>query len=577
MYQQSDTSSPVEAPVRLQLGDALIAKGLLTESQLKQALEYQAARGHKKLLGEVLIELKFVTDQQVMQVLAEGYGIPFVTGVTRLADPKVVELLARDFLEEHKLLPLFLVRGVLTIAISEPANLFLFEEVQRITGYEVQTVAATATELDAALRAYLPAANVFVIDDIYEDIDDADFSVIEKKVTELEDLEEIAGQSPVVKLVNFLIYSAVHEGASDIHIEPDDHRLRVRYRIDGKLYERLRPPHKMHAALTSRIKIMSNLDISERRQPQDGDIHVMMEGRPIDLRVSTMPGKFGETVVIRIIDTRTTFVGMDKLGFSSVMLEAWRQIVGLPNGVVLVTGPTGSGKSTTLYAVLNQLNSEELNLSTVEDPIEANIPGINQFQVNEKAGFNFSNALRSLLRQDPDILMVGEIRDDETAQIVIQAALTGHLVLSSLHTNDAPSAITRLVNIGIEPYLVAATLRGVLAQRLVRKICPHCKESYEPDPMTHGAVEAFAGSVDVLYRGQGCSRCRGTGFAGRIGVFELLVPDEHLLACVAAGASLQDIREYLSKSGFQTLRADGMEKVKGGLTTAEEVFYVTSL
>ncbi len=577
MYQSYDISSGLEAPVRMQIGDALIAKGLITDAQLKQALEYQSTRGHKKLLGEVLIELNFVTDQQVMAVLAEGYGIPFVTGVTKLADPKVVELIARDFLEEHKLLPLFLVRGVLTIAISEPANLFLFEEVQRITGYEVQTVAATAAEIEAALRAYLPAANVFVIDDIYEDIDDADFSVIEKKVTELEDLEEIAGQSPVVKLVNFLIYSAVHEGASDIHIEPDDHRLRVRYRIDGKLYQRLSPPYKMHAALTSRIKIMSNLDISERRQPQDGDIHVMMEGRPIDLRVSTMPGKFGETVVIRIIDTRTSFVGMDKLGFSPVMLEAWRQVVEQPNGVVLVTGPTGSGKSTTLYAVLNMLNSDELNLSTVEDPIEANIPGINQFQVNEKAGFDFSNALRSLLRQDPDILMVGEVRDEETAQIVIQAALTGHLVLSTLHTNDAPSAITRLVNIGIEPYLVAATMRGVLAQRLVRKICPHCKEAYEPDPMTRGAVEAYAGAVDVLYRGQGCSRCRGTGFAGRIGVFELLVPDEHLLATVAAGASLQEIREYLSKSGFQTLRADGMEKVKNGLTTAEEVFYVTSL
>jgi len=577
VYQHFETSSAIEAPARLQLGEMLISNGLITEAQLQQALEYQKTRGHKKLLGEVLIELKFVTEAQVMAVLAEGYGIPFVTGVTKLADPKVVELIARDFLEEHKLLPLFLVRGVLTIAISEPANLFLFEEVQRITGYEIQIVAATGPEIDAALRAYLPAANVFVIDDIYEDIDDADFSVIEKNVTELEDLEEIAGQSPVVKLVNYLIYSAVHEGASDIHIEPDDHRLRVRYRIDGKLYERLCPPHKMHAALTSRIKIMSNLDISERRLPQDGDIHVMMEGRPIDLRVSTMPGKFGETVVIRIIDTRTSFVGMDKLGFAPGMLEAWRNVITQPNGVVLVTGPTGSGKSTTLYAVLNMLNSDELNLSTVEDPIEANIPGINQFQVNERAGFDFTSALRSLLRQDPDILMVGEVRDEETAQIVIQSALTGHLVLSTLHTNDAPSAITRLVNIGIEPYLVAATLRGVLAQRLVRKICPHCKESYVPDELTSAAVEVYAGPVEMLYRGQGCSRCRSTGFAGRIGVFELLVPDEQILSTIAGGASLQVVREHLAKSGFQVLRADGMCKVKGGLTTAEEVFYVTSL
>jgi type IV pilus assembly protein PilB len=311
--------------------------------------------------------------------------------------------------------------------------------------------------------------------------------------------------------------------------------------------------------------------------PQDGDIHVRMEGRPIDLRVSTMPGKFGEKVAIRIIDNRISGVSLDKLGFSPGMLEAWKQIIAQANGVVLVTGPTGSGKSTTLYSVLNMINTEDLNISTVEDPIEANIPGVNQFQVNEKAGFTFAGALRSLLRQDPDILMVGEVRDAETASIVTQAALTGHLVFSTLHTNDAPSAVTRLVNIGIEPYLVAATLRGVLAQRLVRKICPHCKEAYEPDPVIRSAVELAGGPVEALYRGQGCSRCRGTGFAGRIGVFELLLPDEELLTAIAAGANLQELREVMTKSGFASLRTDGMQKVRGGLTTAEEVFYVTSL
>ena len=562
---------------RVPVGEALVSKGLITNKQLDEALEHQASRGHKKLLGEVLVELSFLTEEQVMEALAEGFGVPFVTQTAKIADPKIVELLPREFLEGHKVLPLFRVRGVLTVAVAEPANLFLVEEIERMTGDKVQIVAATSAEIVSSLHAYLPAANVFVVDDIYEDIDDADFSVIEKQVADLADLEEVAGRSPVIKLVNYLIYSAVQEGASDIHIEPGNHRLRVRYRVDGRLFEKLSPPYQMHAAITSRIKIMSNLDISERRLPQDGDIHAMMEGRPVDLRVSTIPGKFGEKVVIRIIDHRSSIVSLDKLGFSPVMLEGWKQVIQQPNGVVLVTGPTGSGKSTTLYSALSLLNSDELNISTVEDPIEATLSCINQTQLNEKAGFTFPLALRSLLRQDPDILMIGEIRDADTASIVIQSALTGHLALSTLHTIDAPSAVTRLVNIGIEPYLVAATLRGVLGQRLVRKICPHCKTSYEPDPAIREAVELYCGPVECLYRGEGCSRCRGTGFAGRIGIFELMIPDEGLLAAIARGATLQDIRAILAKNGFVTLRTDGMEKVGGGLTTAGEVFYVTTL
>ena len=573
----SSAAAAIEAAPRLPLGEMLVGRGLLTRDQLKQALEHQAQKGHKKLLGEVLVELNFLTEQQVLEVLAESYGIPFAVQTARIADPKIVELLPRDFLQDHKVLPLFLVRGELTVAVSEPTNLFLIEEIQRLTGYDVQIVAATASEIEASLRSYLPAANVFVIDDIYEDIDDADFSVIERQVTELADLEEVAGHSPVVKLVNYIIYSAVHDGASDIHIEPDDRHLRVRYRIDGRLFTKLSPPHQMHPAIVSRIKIMSNLDISERRIPQDGDVHVRMEGRPVDLRVSTMPGRYGEKVVIRIIDNRTSNVSLDKLGFSKEMLELWKQVISQSNGVVLVTGPTGSGKSTTLYSVLNLINSEDRNICTVEDPIESSVPGINQFQVNEKAGFTFSNALRALLRQDPDIMMVGEIRDAETAQIVTQAALTGHLVFSTLHTNDAISAVTRLVNIGIESYLVAATVRGVLAQRLVRKICPHCKEAYEPDPIIRQAVEAVSGPVDQLYRGPGCSRCRGTGFAGRLGIFELFVPDEELLTAIARGASLQELRQALNNKEFISLRADGMQKVRGGLTTPEEVIYVTSM
>ncbi|MCA9296310.1 MAG: Flp pilus assembly complex ATPase component TadA [Phycisphaerales bacterium] len=578
MYNSSfDPVCATDTMQRLQIGEMLIQKGYLTQNQLDQALEYQQQGGRKRLLGEILVDLKFVNEQQVLEILAGGYGIPYLTQTARIADPKVAEILPREFLEEHRVLPMFLVRDMLTVAVSEPANLYLIEEIRRLTNYDVQIVASTANEISAAIHAYLPAANVFVIDDIYEDIDDADFSVIEKTVTELSDLEEVAGHSPVVKLVNYIIYNAVQQGASDIHIEPDDHRLRVRYRVDGKLFESLSPPYQMHAALSSRIKIMSNLDISERRVPQDGDISVMMDGRPVDLRVSTMPSRFGEKVVIRIIDTRNHNLSLDKLGFSGQMFEAWKQIVTQSHGVVLVTGPTGSGKSTTLYGVLHMLNSIELNIATVEDPIEANVLGINQSQVNEKAGYTFSSALRALLRQDPDIMMVGEVRDSETAAIVTQAALTGHLVLSTLHTNDAPSAITRLTNIGIEPYLVAATLRGVLAQRLVRKICPHCKESYVPEPITREAVEAIAGPTEVLYRGEGCARCRATGFAGRIGLFELLIPDEQSLSLIAEGAHLQEIREMLALNGYRTLRDDGLQKVADGLTTPEEVFYAASL
>ena len=486
---------------RQPLGELLISRGVLTEQQLEHALGHQAQNDHRSLLGEVLIELGFATEQQVMEVLAEGYGIPCVEQVARVADPRVIEVLPREFIEEHKVLPLFLVRSMLTVAVSEPSNLYLVEEIARRTGHEVQIVAASSAEIDAAITSWLPAANVFVIDDIYEDIAEEDFSVIERQVTELADLEQVAGHGPVVKLVNFIIYSAVQEGASDIHIEPDDQCLRVRYRVDGRLYEKISPPYRMHAAISSRIKIMSNLDISERRIPQDGDFNVMLEGRPIDLRVSTMPGKYGEIVVIRIIDSDTNRIGLGQLGFSADILSKWTDLIAHPNGVVLVTGPTGSGKSTTLYSVLSQVNSAELNISTIEDPVEARISGINQSQVNTRAGFTFASAMRSMLRQDPDILMVGEVRDAETASICTQAALTGHLVFSTLHTNDSPSAVTRLCNLGIEPYLVAATLRGVLAQRLVRKICPNCKEPWTPDDRTSEAVLRACEGFESVQRG----------------------------------------------------------------------------
>lgn len=561
---------------RLQLGQLLIDQGALTKEQLDEALAHQRDTGNTLLLGEVLQKLELCTEEDVMQALASAYDVPFARVSPRVADPRVMEILPREFLERHGVLPLFRVRNRLALAVNEPANVFLLEEIGRITGCEVLVVCATAKDIKATLDTHLPAANVFVIDDIIEDLDSSELSIVEEKVEDIADLELAAEGSPVIKLVNYLIYTAVREGASDIHIEPDDSALRVRYRIDGSLYEKLRPPFKMLPAIASRIKIMASLDIAERRLPQDGGIHVLMDNRPIDLRVSTIAGQFGEKIVIRIIDNRNVLVNLEKLGFDYEMLKLWRKVIALPNGIVLVTGPTGSGKSTTLYGVLRELSTDEVNICTVEDPVEFNLPWVNQFQVNDKAGFTFAGALRSLLRQDPDIIMIGEIRDAETARIAVQAALTGHLVLSTLHTNDAPGGITRLLNIGVAPYLVAASVEAILAQRLVRKICTHCKEPYDPPLNVRRAVERAVGDVETFYRGAGCGKCRNTGFAGRIGIYELLVADEALRERISANPSINELRAQATEAGMVTLQRDGMAKVKAGLTTVEEVFRATA-
>jgi len=561
---------------KMRLGDVLVEQGAITSEQLRQALEHQRQSNNSLLLGEVLQKLAICSEEQIMQALAAAYGVPFARISPRVADPKVIDVLPRDFLEKHSVLPLFRVKDRLTLAINEPANVFLLEEVGRLTHCEILVVCATAKDIKATLENHLPSANVFVIDDIIDDNFANELSLVEEKIDDITDLEAAAEGSPVIKLVNYLVFNAVRDGASDIHIEPDDNSLRVRYRVDGVLYEKLRPPFKMLPAIASRIKIMAGLDISERRLPQDGGIHVMMDGRPIDLRVSTLAGRHGEKIVIRIIDNRSVMVNLEKLGFSYEMLKGWRKAIDAPNGIVLVTGPTGSGKSTSLYSVLKELNSEDVNICTVEDPVEFNLPWVNQFQVNEKIGFTFSGALRSLLRQDPDIIMIGEIRDNETARIAVQAALTGHLVLSTLHTNDAPGAVTRLLNIGVESYLVSASLQAVLAQRLVRKICNNCKEPYEPAPNIRRAVERAAGEVETFYRGTGCPKCRNSGFSGRIGIYELLVPDDEIRDKIVATPSIIELRQLAIERGMIQLRDDGMGKVKAGITTVEEVLRVTA-
>src|SRR5688500_1157232 len=561
---------------RKPLGQLLLAKGLIKPEQLDRALDEQKRSNNQKLLGEVLVELRICTEDQITEALAQAYGVPYARLSPRIADPKVIAVLPKEFLEKHQVLPLFLVDGLLTVAVPEPANVFLVEEIERLSGYPVQVVAATVRDIRATMQAYLPAESVFVIDEIIDDVNPDEFAVINQPVHEVANVEQMAGDSPVVKLVNYCIYTAVKDGASDIHIEPGENSLRIRYRVDGHLIEKLRPPYQMHAAVTSRIKIMAGMDIAERRLPQDGGIHVMMDKRPIDLRVSTMPGKHGEKVVVRIIDNERTAINVEKLGFGYETLKQWRKLIASPNGILLVTGPTGSGKSTTLYASLQEMNADDVNICTIEDPVEYNLPGVNQFQVHEKAGFTFANALRSLLRQDPDIIMVGEIRDPETAKIAVQSALTGHLVLSTLHTNDAPSAITRLFNIGIEPYLVSASVVGVLAQRLVRKLCQSCKEPYEPTINERRQVEKLVGECDRLFRARGCPRCRNLGYTGRIGIYELFVPDDMMLDRISAGATLNEVRELAKAAGMKPLRVDGIEKVKAGITTLEEVYRVTA-
>jgi type IV pilus assembly protein PilB len=556
---------------KAQLGQLLLARGVVSAEQIERALTEQREKGHSKLLGELLVEMGYCTENQIAAALSEAYGVPYAQVNPKLCDPKAVELLPREFLEEHIVLPLFKVYDALTVAVNEPTNVFLIDEIERISGCRVQVVCATTKDIKATLQTYLPAAHVFVIDDIIDDDGLGDFTLIESIAQDITNLEEMAGQSPVVKLVNYIIFNAVRENASDIHIEPDDKALRVRYRVDGRLYEKMRPPHQMHPAIVSRIKIMAELDIAQRRLPQDGGIHVLVEGKAIDLRVSVMPGNFGEKVVIRIINPQKILFNLESLGFAYNNLQTYRKVMHSPNGIILVTGPTGSGKNTTLYATLAELSSDEVNICTVEDPVECNMAGINQFQVSETVGFRFATALRSLLRQDPDIVMVGEIRDQETAGIAVQAALTGHLVLSTLHTNDAPGAVTRLLDLGVAPYLVSASLIAVLAQRLVRKICPNCKSEYEPPASLRKIVEKLGVKINRYHKGLGCKKCRNTGCAGRIAIHELLVPDEEIKEMINEGATLKKLRSKAIEKGMTPLVLDGLEKVKAGIVTVEEV------
>jgi len=569
----SVTTRPAPVTTRQRLGNVLVERGYLTVAQLEDALVIQEKSDSNKLLGEVLVECEFCTEDQVVEALAVEYEIPYAKLESRLFDSKIVDVLSREVIEKNLILPLFVIRDTLTLAVSEPSNQFLIDELHRQTGLSIQIVAATPRDIRRLIQT-LPDSKTFVIDDIIEDSDTAEVTLIEEVIDDIGDVAEVASQSPVIRLVNYILYNAAKEGASDIHIEPAEKCLRVRYRIDGKLYKSLEVPSHLLNAVVSRIKIMADMDISERRLPQDGRVNVAMDGRKIDLRVSTFATIKGEKTVIRVLDTRGTSLNLNELGFSEDILRKFQANIIAPNGIILVTGPTGSGKSTTLYGAMNDIATMENNVCTVEDPIEYNLPLINQFQVIEKVGMTFAMALRTLLRQDPDVIMVGEIRDEETARTAIQAALTGHLVLSTLHTNDAPSAITRLVNMGVEPFLISAALNMVLAQRLVRRTCTRCRQKYEAPRTLRRALEKMGCEIETFYKGVGCKRCRNTGYAGRLGVHEILVVNDEIRDAVVAGASVGEIKRLGDGNGMITLRQDGLRKVREGITTIEEVMHI---
>jgi type IV pilus assembly protein PilB len=558
------------------LGQALLEAGAITAAQLTNARNVEAKTPDRPL-ADILIETG--ADQSAVQrLVAEHAGVPFQRVSPEAVNAEqAITRLGLDFCEKHGLLPICRSGSRLVVGVTDPNRLIILDEVRHKLGQSVKPVVITPADLAAVIAARKEEsgdAAEETFNEIIGEISEDEVEVIETEEEDL-DLERMAGESPVIRFVNALIFNAVKEGASDIHIEPQEKRLQIRYRIDGVLFDAMSPPAHMMAAIVSRLKIMANLDISERRVPQDGRIRAMVHGRKLDLRMSTLPIVQGEKVVLRILDTRSIQVDLEDLGMDEDCLLMWKKQIDQPHGIVLVTGPTGSGKTTTLYSSLGKMDRGTLNISTVEDPVEYHLHGINQTQTHEKIGMSFAAALRALLRQDPDVVMVGEIRDQETAKIAIQASLTGHLVLSTLHTNDAPSSVTRLINIGVEPYLIGSAVNACLAQRLVRKICEHCKTQVPPDDniAEHLALQGI--SMDMVWQGTGCEKCRNTGYAGRLGLYELLVLNDNLRDRIAGNPNVTEFRRMCIEGGMVTLRQDGFSKVAKGLTTVDEVLRVT--
>lgn len=563
------------------LRDRLLSSGVVKPGEMTAAEQVIKQSPGQSLL-RVLID-QGADEVAVQRIVAEVAGVPFErvdiqAGLDGGFDGKMLQRLTGEFCKHNLVLPLRVEGSRAVIGTTRPDDIFLIDEIRNRLGVpSVKVVLITISDVRAALELIGESSvEDDNLTDILADVEESDVEVTRKDSNEAVDLEAKAGESPVIRYVNYIIQAAVKEGASDIHVEPNEKKLKVRFRIDGILFEMMNPPPGMSAAIVSRLKIMADLDISERRVPQDGRIRCTVQGRKLDLRVSTLPAGYGEKVVMRILDTKSINVQLEDLGFDEMTLDIWKQQIHVPHGIALVTGPTGSGKTTTLYSSMRQLDKNKLNISTVEDPIEYHLDGITQTQTHEKIGMTFAKALKALLRQDPDILMLGEIRDHETAHIAVQAALTGHLVLSTLHTNDAPSSVTRLVNIGLEPFLVGAALNAVLAQRLLRRLCPTCKAKDAPSPEMAEFLEIQGLPSGEMWGPKGCDKCRNTGYSGRVGAYELLAVDDALRDVIARNPNVSEFRRMCLERGMQSLRQDGINKAMAGLTSIAEVIRVTS-
>jgi type IV pilus assembly protein PilB len=577
------------AIARKRIGEILREKGIVTEQQIQEALQSQKATSQR--IGQILIDLGYANEKDVMEALAQQMNVPFIDFDVVKLDDAVQSVVPPEMQEKHGAIPVRLDGRTLTVAMKNPKDLMALDDLRMRTGYQIRPVLASEAQIDNRLGGNQQVA---VKSDIQSAIDA--FSMAQEEAAsksrgrgasqsaganvgadaDLSGVGELVDEAPIIRIVNAIIQQAIQDGSSDIHVEPQRRGVRVRYRIDGVLHEVMQVPQYIQAPLISRMKIMADMNIAERRIPQDGRIHIRMNKKTYDLRVSDIPTTNGEKIVMRILDTSSVMLGMEKLGLYPETESQLRDLASQPNGMLLSSGPTGSGKTTTQYSLLNILNQPEVNIITIEDPVEYQLPGLSQVHVNRKAGLSFATALRSFLRQDPDIIMVGEMRDLETAEIAIQASLTGHLVLSTLHTNDAPTIVTRMVDMGVEPFLVAATLIGGLAQRLARRICTNCKEPYKP---AREELLRFGFNPDerpdvTFYHGRGCEICRHTGFKGRLGLYELMRMNEEIADLVVRRAPLSEIKAAARANGMKTLQEDGFQKCVDGVTTVKEVMRV---
>lgn len=552
-----------------------LVRNVVTKEELDKALQIQSAKGGS--LSKILVEQGFVPERKLMGELSKYLNLPPIDLSKIKISPDIIELIPRSIAVFYQAIPISKVGAVLSVAMADPLNILAVDDLKLVTGLEIQPVISNSRDVQSAIdNYYAPTAG---IQDIIKEVPISQVEIArEEEEISVAELIEETDKAPVIRIVNLILYQGIKSKASDIHLEPFENKLRLRYRIDGVLYESQPPPKHMHPAIVSRIKILSKLDIAERRTPQDGRFRIKLEAKEVDFRVSIMPTSFGEKVVLRILDKSSLCMELDKLGFVGRSLKVFENCIKSPYGMILLTGPTGSGKTTTLYSALSEINSPDVNIITVEDPVEYQFIGMNQIAVKAEVGLTFATGLRSILRQDPDIIMVGEIRDFETADIAIKAALTGHLVFSTLHTNDAAGAIVRLEDMGVEPFLVSSSLLMVVAQRLVRKICPSCKKMIEVLPAVLERLEykAEKGEKSVFYHGAGCKHCRNTGYSGRLGIYEVLEVNGAIRSLIVEKATSERIKGQAISDGMQALRIAGIEKAKAGLTTLEEILRVTA-